>query len=250
MIHETLRVENLSLQWKEGEKITPILHNLSFSLNHNRVLGVVGESGAGKSMLMHTLTNLLIPRKTIVSGEIIYKDGLRIGFIPQDAMNALNPYEKINHQLIRVIRKHHSFSKIEAERYRTELLRNLGLAWNKEQFDVYPHQFSGGMRQRIVIAMVFASKPKLIIADEPTTALDALNQQKFMLFLKNMCRQYDVDLMYSSHDLNLVSTICDDIMIMQKGRIVEQGRLETVFRFPKSDYTKTLLRATRNLYGG
>ncbi|MDY2737602.1 ABC transporter ATP-binding protein [Intestinibacter sp.] len=252
---------NVSIKNKKSEKI--ILKDVSFRLKENERLGIVGKSGAGKSMTMYALTSLLPDKTVSIQGEIIYhgKDDIlkmkrderqkycstNAGIILQDSINALNPYEKIYKQLEETILLHRKISKEEVKKRIYELMDIIGIDANDDLLNKYPHQFSGGMRQRIAIALAIESNAKVLIADEPTTSLDAINQLKFIKFIKKLCTDRGISLIYISHNLALVAQLCDYVLIMKDGEIIEEGKLDEVFSNPKQEYTKDLIEKSRNL---
>lgn len=257
-----LEVKNLDIKIKDKH----IIKDISFDLREGRNLGIIGESGAGKSMTIYAISSLLPPKDTSIQGEIIYKgqsDLLKlgknrrkfisenIGLILQDSMNSLNPYETIERQMVESLRFHHkNMSKDQALDVAKGLLENVGFQWTEENLKKYPHEYSGGMRQRVSIALALTSHPKVLIADEPTTALDAVNQRTFISFLKDLCSKKGISLIYISHNLALTSELCQDVIVMDQGRIVESGPLENVFSSPKHPTTKSLVQDTRYLMGG
>ena len=211
MIDNLVEVNNLKVVIKDKTIIY-----ISFRLKQNEILGIVGGSGAGKSMAMYALTSLLPQKNVLVEGEIKYyknNDILKmnakerqeycsknVGIILQDSINALNPYEKIYKQLEDTILLHNKISKQEAKGIIYELMEMIGIDADDKLLNKYPHQFSGGMRQRIAIAMAIESNAKILIADEPTTSLDAINQLKFIKFIKKLCRERNISLIYISHN--------------------------------------------------
>lgn len=263
MIDNLIEVNNLKVSTKSKSDKKNILNDISFRLKENEILGIVGESGAGKSMAMYALTSLLPENSLSLEGEIKYyknNDILKmdrnkrqqycaknVGIILQDSINALNPYEKIYKQLEETILLHNKISKKEAKNRIYELMKIIGIDADDKLLNKYPHQFSGGMRQRIAIAMAIESNAKILIADEPTTSLDAINQLKFIKFIKKLCKERKISLIYISHNLGLVSQLCDYVLIMKNGQIIEDGKLDLVFSNPREEYTKDLIEKSKRL---
>lgn len=263
MTRNIVEVNNLNVAIKDKKSTKQILKNVSFRLKENEILGIVGKSGAGKSMTMYALTSLLPEKSVAIDGEIVYygeNDILKmkksqrqkycaenVGIILQDSINALNPYEKIYKQLEDTILLHKKISKKEAKERIYELMEIIGIKADDELLNKYPHQFSGGMRQRIAIALAIESNAKILIADEPTTSLDAINQLKFIKFIKQLCADRGISLMYISHNLALVAQLCDYVLIMKDGEIIEEGKLDDVFSNPREEYTRDLIEKSRNL---
>lgn len=263
MSDTVLTVENLSLKMKDGKKVSPILNNISFTLERGGRLGIVGSSGAGKSMTMYVLANLLPERTTQITGRVLYDgkhDILQMSrkekrkycsehtaIILQDSMNVLNPYRKIYSQMEENIRHHHRVSKAAARDRIREMMAVIGINGDMAVLNRYPGQFSGGMRQRIAIAMALESNAEILIADEPTTALDVVNQMNFVRFLKKICEEKGLSLLFISHNLGLVSMLCEDVLVMGRGEIIERGTVDSVFSNPQQAYTRKLVEGTRAL---
>lgn len=269
MTEPILRVEGLSL-WlsRKGERL-PILKELSFSVGPEEKWAIAGESGAGKSMLIHTLTALLPREQVEVTGRILYRDrdgtvtdllslpyprrqafcAGRVSLIVQDAMNALNPHIRIGRQWSAVLRLHgKADDDRSAGQYIAARLPQLGLPDGEGFLEKYPHQISGGMRQRIVIAMALESPARIVIADEPTTALDTVNQRKTVDFIRRLCQERRLTLLYVSHNLGLLDALCTHALILRRGRAVELGRTDAVFRQPVHPYTRALTEQTGRLF--
>ena len=263
-----LIVRNLELDILKGKETFPILRDVSFSVGPGERRGIAGESGAGKSMTMYCLTSLLPRKNTRVRGEILfrrsdgsYTDLLKLSWkerqrfsadhtclILQDSINALNPFERIETQWMETVLLHRP-GQDRAE-VRDRILRQLdtfGIHGGEEVLRKYPHQLSGGMRQRIAIAMALESKARLLIADEPTTSLDTINQRKIVDFIVQLCRDRGLATLYITHNLGIVQAVCDTVTVMKDGRIIEQGLTESVFACPQAEYTRTLLEGTRSL---
>ena len=238
---------------------TPILHDLSFGLQQGKTLGVIGESGSGKSMTALAIMQLL-PRGSRLSGSIGFAGfdlteldepslcelrGSDMGMVFQEPMTALNPVKSIGDQVSESVRLHRRVSREEADHITLATLEKVGLPNDQFPLSRYPHELSGGQRQRVVIAIAVACKPKLLIADEPTTALDVTTQAGILELLQQLQREEGLGLMLITHDLAVVSNMADDIVVMNKGRIVEQGAIQRVFNDPQQPYTKMLFAASK-----
>lgn len=237
---------------------SPILHDVSFDVNAGKTLGIIGESGSGKSMTALSIMQLL-PRGAALSGSIRFagKDmtslseaslcelrGSDIGMIFQEPMTALNPVKTIGDQVSESIRLHRLVGKAEATKLTASTLERVGLPNGEFPLSRYPHELSGGQRQRVVIAIAVACQPRLLIADEPTTALDVTTQAGILDLLKTLQRDEGLALLLITHDLAVVSMMADDVVVMNGGSIVEQGDIRTVFGAPSHDYTKMLFEAS------
>lgn len=255
-----LEVKNLCVDYQQKNKAATALHNVSFALERGEILGVVGESGCGKTTLMLALLRLLPQAGRISSGQVLYegKDILQledkamselrwdeISIVFQGAMNALNPVRTVGEQIAEAIRRHENLSK-EATRKRVdELLELVGLAQNRR--DQYPHQYSGGMRQRAMIAMALACYPKIIIADEPTTALDVMIQAQILELLADLRDKLGLAVIFVTHDLGVVAELCDSVLVLYAGVTAEYADVDTLFNSPQHPYTQRLLAAFPNL---
>ncbi|WP_018632588.1 ABC transporter ATP-binding protein [Neomegalonema perideroedes] len=232
------------------------LHGVSFDIAPGEVLGVVGESGAGKSMTGAAVIGLLTPPGRITSGEVYLQGqridqlpeaemvklrGKRIGMVMQDPLTSLNPLFTVGQQLIETIRQHLPLSEAEARARAVSLLEEAGIPRAAERIDSYPHQFSGGMRQRVVIALAIAADPELVIADEPTSALDVSVQAQVIKVLKKLCESRGAAIMLITHDMGVIAQIADRILVMNAGRIVESGPVGQVIRHPREPYTIKLI---------
>lgn len=263
MKKELLEVNELETSLKIHNSWHPTVEDITFKLNEGEVLGVVGESGCGKSIMSKSIINLL-PEKIskITHGEIIFEGqridnfnakefnklrGNDIAMIFQEPMTALNPVFKIKNQIIENIRIHQRLSKKEAYEKAKDLLTKVGIPRQDEILNSYPHQLSGGMRQRVMIAMAICCSPKLLIADEPTTALDVTIQAQILELLKQIQKENNMAIILITHDLSVVSEFCDKVMVMYAGQIVEYGDLEDIIVRPKHPYTKKLLNTLPKL---
>ena len=233
------------------------VNGVSFHVDEGELLAVVGESGSGKSVAMMSLLRLLpMPPADIASGEVIFQNrdlvtleaselrqvrGARIGFIFQDPMTSLNPVFTIGYQIMEPLRKHLGMSKKQARARAAELLDLVGIPKAADRLDDYPHQFSGGMRQRVVIAIALACDPKVLIADEPTTALDVTVQAQILELVRELRQKLGMAIIWITHDLGVAAGIADRIMVMYGGQIVEHANVEDLFENPRHPYTRALL---------
>lgn len=255
-----LSVRNLTIEyWTGGRTYFRAVDGISFDLNHGEILGLAGESGSGKSTIASAILRLIDPPSR-VTGEIIFGNSnlLRlntsqvrdyrwrlISMIFQGAMNSLDPVFTIKSQLVETIMAHDHVSKESALHTSLDLLHKVGI--DAERAGDYPHQLSGGMRQRAMIAMALCLKPKLLIADEPTSALDVVTQRQIVELIRQLQREYDLSVLFITHDLPLLSGICDRMAIMHMGRIVEIGSHDEVLQTPKHPYTELLVKSTVSL---
>ncbi|HVN33979.1 MAG TPA: ABC transporter ATP-binding protein [Casimicrobiaceae bacterium] len=251
-----LAVENLSVEFPTRQGTLRAVHEISFEIGEGEVLGVVGESGAGKSLTGAAVIGLVDPPGRIGGGEVRLAgrriDNLRyeamrrirgreIGAVFQDPLTSLNPLYTIGRQLVETIRTHLPLSAVEARARAIELLEEVGISAAERRIDHYPHQFSGGMRQRVVIALAIAASPKLIIADEPTTALDVSIQAQIIQLLKRLCRDHGTAVMLVTHDMGVIAETADRVAVMYAGRIVEIGPVADVIHRPAHPYTVGLM---------
>lgn len=254
-----LAIKNLSISFKNHQGTTPVLHNISYQIKKNEIVGIVGESGSGKSVSTLAILGLL-PKKITqyTSGEIWYNDtnmltcteaeqqqirGRKIAMIFQEPMTSLNPSITCGEQVMEVLKKHLKLTSKEAKKEVLLLFEKVALPTPEVVFKKYPHQLSGGQKQRVMIAIAIACKPDVLIADEPTTALDVTVQKEIILLLKSLQQETGMSIIFISHDLALVSEIADSIIVMHKGNVVEKGTVKQVFQSPKEEYTKALLSA-------
>lgn len=258
-----LEVKDLNIGYQSQKGFLKAVEGISFSLDKGKSLGFVGESGCGKTTLGMALMRLLPPNGRIEGGRILFNgedllektdEEMRqvrwqeIAMIFQAAMNALNPVHRVGDQIAEAILTHSSFlGKEEAYKQVEELFRLVGLS--KERLRDYPHHYSGGMKQRAIIAMALACRPKLIIADEPTTALDVIVQDQILEEIKGIQREFNISVIYISHDISIVADVSHDIAIMYAGQLVECGTREEVFESPMHPYTKALLSSYPTLAG-
>ena len=257
-----LAVKNLAVEIAvPGSTVSPV-RDVSFDLAAGGRLGLVGESGSGKSLTALSLMRLL-PRQVRISGGTIELGGVdlatlseramarvrgaRIAIVYQDPMSSLNPVRTIGDQIIEAIRAHEAVSRGEARRRAVDLLGHVGLPHPERRFDAYPHQFSGGMRQRVMIAMAVCAGPEILIADEPTTALDVTTQARIMDLLDMLVTERGTAVLLITHDLELAGSFCDDIQVMYAGRIVERGAADSAFAHPVHPYTEALVASACRL---
>ncbi len=252
-----LEVKNLVVEFPNRHGTVTALNNVSLDLRPGEILGVVGESGAGKSMTGLAIQGLLERPGHIASGEIWLNgrriDGLsdremeqirgrEIGAIFQDPLTSLNPLFTVGAQLIETIRQHRpGMGKAAARERAIGLLKEVGIPGPNERIDHYPHQFSGGMRQRVVIALALAVNPKLVIADEPTTALDVSIQAQITGLLRKLCKEHGTAVMLVTHDMGVIAETADRVAVMYAGRLIEIGPVETVLKSPSHPYTRGLM---------
>ena len=251
-----LEVRHLRVEFPSRRGTLLAIDDVSFSIAPGEILGVVGESGAGKSLTGAAIIGLLEPPGRIAGGEIVlagqridnlpYEQmrrirGRQIGAIFQDPLTSLNPLYTIGRQLIETIRTHLPVSEEEARARAIGLLQQTGIPAAEARIDQYPHQFSGGMRQRVVIALALAAEPKLIVADEPTTALDVSIQAQIISLLKRVCKEHGAAVMLVTHDMGVIAETCDRVAVMYAGRIVEVGPVADVIHRPSHPYTEGLM---------
>lgn len=259
-----LEVKNLVVEFPNRHGVLRALDQISFSIAPGEILGVVGESGAGKSLTGASIIGLLEPPGHVASGEIVLEGeridnlppekmrhirGRRIGAIFQDPLTSLNPLYTVGRQLIETIQTHLKLSDKEARQRAIDLLKDTGIPAAEERVDHYPHQFSGGMRQRVVIALALAAEPKLIVADEPTTALDVSIQAQIISLLKNICRTRGAAVMLITHDMGVIAETCDRVAVMYAGRIAEIGPVHEVINHPAHPYTRGLMASIPDMEG-
>ena len=251
-----LDVVNLSVEFKLRHRGLVALDRLSFSIAAGEILGFVGESGAGKSLTGAAIMGLIEPPGRISGGSVrfdgrsIEKDakpmrGRHIGMIFQDPLTSLNPLMRVGEQLVETITWHLGLSRSKAVARARALLDEVGI--DASRIDAYPHEFSGGMRQRIVIALAIAAEPRLIIADEPTTALDVSIQAQILTLLVRLCKQNNAAMIIITHDMGVISQTTDRVAVLYSGRLVEEGRTADVIGNPRHPYTRGLMQATPNI---
>jgi peptide/nickel transport system ATP-binding protein len=253
-----LQVKNLIVEFPGRHGTLRALDDISFDIAPGEILGIVGESGAGKSLTSAAIIGLLEPPGRIAGGQILLEGsridnlnheqmrhirGRRIGAIFQDPLTSLNPLYTVGRQLIETIQTHLPLGSEEARLRAISLLQETGIAAAEQRMGHYPHQFSGGMRQRVVIALALAGEPKLIVADEPTTALDVSIQAQIITLLKNVCKKHNAAVMLITHDMGVIAETCDRVAVMYAGRIAEIGPVHDVINRPSHPYTEGLMAA-------
>ena len=256
MTEPLLQVQNLRVEFPTRRGTLVAVDDVSLHIDPGEVLGVVGESGAGKSMTGSAVIGLLEPPGRIAGGEILLEGkridhlsqdrlqrirGRKIGAIFQDPLTSLNPLYTVGRQLIETILTHTDMSRAEARRHALQMLKEVGIPAAENRIDSYPHQFSGGMRQRVVIALALCTNPRLIIADEPTTALDVSIQAQIIALLRRLCRDHGTAVMLITHDMGVIAEIADRVAVMYAGRIVEIGSVRNVIKHPHHPYTVGLM---------
>ena len=258
-----LEVRGLSTEFITGDGIVRAVNDVSFSLKKGEVFGLVGESGCGKSVTVLSLLRLLPKHITRSTGSVRYcgedllqlkdKDlqqirGNKISMIFQDPMTSLNPYMRISEQINESMRVHQKLSRKQARARCLDLLQAVGIKDAAKRMDNYPHEFSGGMRQRVMIAMALACEPEIIIADEPTTALDVSVQVQILDVLQELAQSLGTAVIFITHDLGVVANMCDRVAVMYAGRIIETAPVERLFANPTHPYTRGLLDSVVQLY--
>ncbi len=253
-----LQVQDLVVEFPSRRGTLRALDHINFEIAPGEILGVVGESGAGKSLTGAAIIGLLEPPGRIASGRIVLEGeridklpfarmrhirGRKIGAIFQDPLTSLNPLYTIGRQIVETIQAHLPVTAAEARRRAIGLLEDTGIPGAAQRIDHYPHQFSGGMRQRVVIALALAAEPKLIVADEPTTALDVSIQAQIIQLLKRICRDRGAAVMLITHDMGVIAETCDRVAVMYAGRIAEIGPVHEVINTPAHPYTLGLMAA-------
>lgn len=260
-----LEVRGLKTVFRTRSGAVHAVNDVSFSLREGELLGVVGESGSGKSVTMMSLIGLLpSPPADVCGGQVLLRGvdilkatpdelrrvrGARIGFVFQDPMTSLNPVFNVGNQIMEPLRKHKGMSKAAATERAVELLELVGIPDARRRLKSYPHQFSGGMRQRVMIAIALACDPEVLIADEPTTALDVTIQAQILELVKELRQKLGMAIIWITHDLGVIAGIADRILVMYGGQVVEQGPVREVFRAPQHPYTRALLRTIPKLHG-
>ena len=260
-----LEVNDLETIFHTRDGAVHAVNGVSFQIGEGELLGVVGESGSGKSVTMMSLMKLLpMPPAEVTNGEVLFQGrnvldmsdtelralrGGEIGFVFQDPMTSLNPVFTVGFQLIEPLREHLKLSKREAKKRASELLTLVGIPSAADRLNDFPHQFSGGMRQRVMIAIALACDPKVLIADEPTTALDVTIQAQILKLVKDLRRDLGMGIIWITHDLGVVAGIADRVMVMYGGQVVEHADTRELFRSPRHPYTRALMETIPALEG-
>jgi peptide/nickel transport system ATP-binding protein len=261
MSQDVLQVRHLKTSFFTRAGEVQSVRGVSFTVKKGEVVGIVGESGSGKSVMAKSIMSLIEPPGRIVNGQVTFMGqellelsdkelrairGNRIAMIFQDPMTSLNPVLKVGKQLTEVILRHQNIGKSEARKKAVELLRQVGIPSPERRMDQYPHEFSGGMRQRVMIAMALSCEPELLIADEPTTALDVTIQAQILHLMRELKEKTDTSILLITHDLGVVAQVCSKVIVMYGGLIMEEGTVEDIFYRPQHPYTQGLLRSIPN----
>jgi peptide/nickel transport system ATP-binding protein len=251
-----LEVKDLRTSFRTDDGIVKAVDGVTFSVEKGKTLGIVGESGCGKSVTCLTIMGLNNPRNSTSSGEALFNGenllelgsrrlralrGNDIAMIFQDPMTSLNPVHSIGKQLVEAVMLHRDVTKKDARLRALELLKAVGIPRAERRIDDYPHQFSGGMRQRVMIAMALINEPDLLIADEPTTALDVTTQAQILKLMTTLQDEFDTAIIMITHDLGVVAEVADDIVVMYAGKVAEEGTVDEIFNRPHHPYTWGLL---------
>lgn len=262
-IDTLLEVRNLQVDVDVRDTRLAIIKGVSLSLARGETLGIVGESGAGKSVFGSAVAGLLEPPILKTGGEVFLEGrridnldgeemrqlrGASIGMVFQDPLTSLDPLFSVGDQLVETIRTHKKVSRDVARAQALDLLNATGIPAAEQRIDDYPHQFSGGMRQRVVLALALCANPKLVIADEPTTALDVSVQAQIIRLLGRLCRDYGTSVILITHDMGVIAEACDNVAVMYSGRVVEYGPTREIIRNPRHPYTRGLMASIPPLY--
>jgi oligopeptide transport system ATP-binding protein len=255
---DILRVEHLQTHFKTQNGVVKAVNDVSFNVAEGEVLGLVGESGSGKSITCRSILRLVPPPGKIVGGSIYYKDenimdwpeshlthyrGAQVSMILQEPMTALNPVHSVGTQIVETIIQHEQVSETEAKGIAIELMRKVGIPAPERRIKEFPHQFSGGMRQRVMIAIALACHPKVLLADEPTTALDVTIQDQIIRLIQNLQSEMGMSVVWVTHDLGVVAQLCDRVAVMYAGRIMELADVIELFENSHHPYTLGLMES-------
>jgi len=253
-----LQINNLSVKFSDSSAVDGV----SFRVDKGEILGILGESGSGKSTIAHSILRLIYPPGKIVSGEIIFNGqdlmklaeeemikirGAKISMIFQDPFSSLNPVFTVGEQISEVIRLHQGLSKKQAWQKAIEMLGIVKIKDPAARIKDYPHQFSGGMQQRVMIAMALACQPELLLADEPTTALDVAIQDEILNLLRELKDKFNLSIIYITHNFSIIKSLCSRVVVLNKGKLVEEGRVEDILQNPKEPYTQNLINCVKIL---
>ncbi len=259
-----LDVKNLSTYFYQEGSVVKAVDDVSFLVGKGEILGILGESGSGKSTIAHSLMRLIYPPGEIVSGEIIFKGqdllklseeamikirGAQISMVFQDPFTSLNPVYTVGDQVAEAIKLHQGLKRKEAWDKAVDMLETVHIKNPSARAHDYPHQFSGGMRQRVMIAMALACRPELLIADEPTTALDVTIQAEILKLLKEIQEKFNLSVIYITHNFGIIKAICQKVIVIYRGKMVEEGNVQEIFTSPKDAYTKKLIACLEVLKG-
>ena len=257
-----LNVQDINVTIKTDEDRFDVVKDVSFYVNKGETLGIVGESGCGKSITSLSIIDLLPTNASITKGRITLKDrdlsklkgkelrkirGKEIAMIFQEPMTSLNPVYTVGEQIVELIRNHSSMTKREAKEHAVDMLKLVGIPRPDEVYKEYPHQLSGGMRQRIMIAMAMSCNPEILIADEPTTALDVTIQAQILELMRDLQEKKETSIILITHDLGVVAEMCHRVIVMYAGQVVEEAPVEALFASPKHPYTSALLSSIPSL---
>ncbi len=253
-----LEVQNLNIEFHDHDKPETAVYDLDLQMEEGEIVGIVGESGSGKSMSALAIAGLISRHDVTKRGKILFdgtdvlncsREELRglqgddIAMIFQEPMTSLNPLKRVGWQVEEALRIHTDMTKEERKKRALEILRSVELPDAERVYSLYPHNLSGGMRQRVMIAAAMVCNPRLLIADEPTTALDVTIQAQIVKLLKRIRQENGTAILFISHDLFLVRQLCERVLVMKDGRVVEEGTADAVFRHPREEYTKRLIAA-------
>jgi oligopeptide transport system ATP-binding protein len=265
MSKNLLQVKNLQTQFTTDAGVVKAVNGISFNLEKGKVLGIVGESGSGKSVTAYSILRILVDPGKVVGGEVLFEDddilkyskrqmrsfrGEKISIIFQDPMTSLNPVYTIGNQLMEAILLHTNRNRKQARERAIEMLTLVGVNDPQKRIKQYPHELSGGMRQRVMIAMALACEPDILIADEPTTALDVTIQAQILELMQDLQKKLGMAIIIITHDLGVIADMCDEIIVMYAGRVCERGTADEIFYNPKHEYTKGLMRSIPKLGTG
>jgi ABC-type dipeptide/oligopeptide/nickel transport system ATPase component len=257
-----LQVRDLAVGFATSQGFAEVIHGVSFDLERERTLCLVGESGSGKSVTCHAILGLLAGNGRRLRGEILFEGqdlarlrpaelnrirGGRIGMVFQDPLGSLNPVRTVGAQLDETLRLHMALSAAGRRERAIELMKLVGIPEPERRLKAYPHQLSGGMAQRVMIALALACEPVLLIADEPTTALDVTIQAQVVDLLRRLQREMAMTILFVTHDLGVVAEMADEVVVMRHGAIVERGEVQAIFDNPAADYTRELIGAIPDL---
>ena len=261
-MNDVLKIDNLKTYFNTEDGVVKAVDDLSLSIKPGHTLGVVGESGSGKSVTSLTIMNLLAASAEVYDGSISFlgKDlinistkemrklrGSDVSMIFQEPMSSLNPVHRVGNQVAVAIRQHEEVSKEDAMLRVVELFEEVGIPDPEERISYYPHQMSGGQKQRVMIAMALACNPKLLIADEPTTALDVTIQKQILDLMRELRDNRQMAILFITHDLGVIAEIADEVLVMYRGKVVEQGPVLDIYESPQHPYTKGLLNCRPRL---